>query len=169
MRRKPTLAAQAITNMDEATEAMRRLAELGRELEIVQTSMNERIDAVKTEAKAMAAPLDAEVESLGRALGDYATLNKSELFASRRSVETAFGTFGFRLATRLCLLRKSLTWEMVLGRLKELGRAVRTKEEVDKEELARWADAELEAVGVARKQSDAFYFDTKSEKLQDAA
>jgi len=59
---------------------------------------------------------------------------------------------------------------MVLGKLKQLGytNAVRTKQTVDKDELATWPDERLQTIDVTRIEKDTFWYETKEEEI-DAA
>jgi phage host-nuclease inhibitor protein Gam len=94
----------------------------------------------------------------------------SELFAKKKSMETAHGTVGFRTGTPKLKTLKGFTWASVLTLLKKtLPAYVRVKEEPNKELLL--ADREkpeikvaLAGVGIAVDQDETFFIDLKKEE-----
>ena len=165
MSRKKPEVIEPIGDLAAANAALGEIAAIQRRLAGIEQGMNEAIDHAKKTAEAEAAPLAARVKALEGGLQAFAALGKGALFADRRSVELAHGQFGFRRATSLKTLTK-ITWDMVLGKLRELGQGVRTKEEVDKEALREWTDERLELVGVRRVETDAFWYEVAREDLQ---
>ncbi len=163
-RRKPT--AVVIADLKEAEAALGELARLERDLAAVEAEMNEGIDRLKAEAAAKAQPLTARRKELESALATFGQLNKGELFSRRKSRELAFGTIGFRRATKL-VTRPKLTLAIVLEKLKEYGftDAIRTKESVDKDAMRDWPDERLEIVGMQRKVTDEFFIELKAEEI----
>lgn len=160
-----------INDLAQADEALRQLAEIAREQAAVESGLNEQIDSLKAAAKLQTEPLTAARKRLEDALAVFGTLKKDELFPDRkRSQELNFGVIGFRKATSLRLLAKH-TWAMVLKRLQDLNflEGIRTKQEVDKDELRTWPEARLETVGVKRETVDEFFVELKQEELRDAA
>ncbi len=167
MRRKPT--PDVITTPQQAEAVLGEIAAKERDLALIKTAMNEFIDKAKADAKLTAAPLEADIKVLGAQLAHYAEANKG-LFAKKRSIETVFGVYGFRRSVELKAAVKG-GFEAVLGLLKEAGKwaGIRLKEEVDKEQLRTWTDEALAEVGVKRQEKDAFFYETKEERLQEAA
>jgi phage host-nuclease inhibitor protein Gam len=160
-----------IADATQADEALRQLAEIAREQERIKNGMNDQIDQLKAAAQLQQEPLNASRKRLEEALAVFAIQRKDELFSGRkRSLELVFGVIGFRKATSLRLMAKH-TWAQVLGRLQDLNlvRGIRTKLEVDKDELRTWPDERLEALGVRLDCADEFYLELKQEDLQDAA
>ncbi len=160
-----------IGTLAQADEALRQLAEIAREQAAIESGLNEQVDQLKAAAKLQQEPLTAARKRLEDALGVFGIQQKDELFPDRkRSQELNFGVIGFRKATSLRLLAKH-TWAMVLGRLQSLNltEGIRTKLEVDKDELRTWPEARLETVGVKRETVDEFYIELKQEELRDAA
>lgn len=160
-----------IGTLPQADEALRQLAEIAREQGVIESGLNEQIDALKASAKARLEPLTASRKRLEDALAVFGTQTKAELFPERkRSQELTFGVIGFRRATALRLMAKR-TWGSVLERLEALGftSAIRTKREVDKPAMADWSDEQLETVGVKRETADEFYIELKQEELANKA
>ena len=99
----------------------------------------------------------------------YAVENKEELFAKKKSVESAHGVFGFRTGTPKLKNLKGFTWAAVTNLCKELLPSyIRTSEELAKDKLL--ADRELPEVaeyfpkiGVQVVQDETFYVEPKKE------
>ena len=99
----------------------------------------------------------------------YAVENKEELFARKKSVESAHGVFGFRTGTPKLKNLKGFTWAAVTNLCKELLPSyIRTSEELAKDKLL--ADRELPEVaeyfpkiGVQVVQDETFYVEPKKE------
>ena len=95
--------------------------------------------------------------------------NKEELFAKKKSVESAHGVFGFRTGTPKLKNLKGFTWAAVTNLCKELLPSyIRTSEELAKDKLL--ADRELAEVaayfpkiGVQVVQDETFYVEPKKE------
>lgn len=94
-----------------------------------------------------------------------------ELFAKKKSYESAHGTIGFRTGTPKLKTLKGFTWAASLNMLKELLPGyVRTTEEPAKDKLL--ADRELEEVremmprcGIGVVQEETFYVELKKEDV----
>lgn len=104
-------------------------------------------------------------------LQTYATENKDDLFARKKSMEMVHGTFGFRTGTPKLKTRKGYTWGAVTNLLKEfLPGYVRVSEEPAKDKLL--ADREVPEVseqfarvGILVEQDEAFYVECKKEDV----
>jgi phage host-nuclease inhibitor protein Gam len=100
----------------------------------------------------------------------YATENKNDLFAKRKSLETTHGVFGFRTGTPKLKTLKGFTWPSVTNLLKEFApKYVRTIDEPNKERLLMDRDdAELREllpkVGISVVQDESFYVEPKKEE-----
>ena len=159
-----------VADLAQADAALARLCEIKREMDLIDFDLNERIDLAKAEAAALAAPLMAERTMIQTALESFAVLKKDELTAKARSVDLAFGVIGFRRSKEVKPVGKS-TWKAILAAIKRLGMkaGVRTKEEVDRQELLTWSAVDLEAVGAKVVEKDLFYLELKEEKVAEKA
>ena len=85
-----------------------------------------------------------------------------------KSKEMTFGQVGFRMSTRVILPKKV---ERVIAKLKKLGMGdcIITKETVDKDILKTYAETTILEVGGTLKKTDAFWYETKQEKVADPA
>jgi phage host-nuclease inhibitor protein Gam len=159
-----------IGDLVQANAALAEIASIKRDLSAIEAEMNAAIDRIKAEADAGAAPLQERIKSIEGGLQAYAAFHKKVLFADRRSKELDHGTIGFRKSNQIKTKTK-VTWQMVLARLKELkfNSAIRTKEDVNKEELQGWPDERLELVGARRVNKDQFWYEVNEEKIADKA
>ena len=102
----------------------------------------------------------------------FATENKDELFAKKKSMESVHGTIGFRTGTPSLKTIKGFTWGAVTNLLKEfLPAYVRVSEEPAKDKLL--ADRDDEGVfvlfpkcGIMVKQDETFFVELKKENEQ---
>ena len=159
---------EVIADLKQADAAMQELASLERKAAEINAEMNERIDLAKANAAKEVAPIVQRAKELRASMTIFATLNKADLFKKKRSMETTFGTFGFRKSTMLTTL-KGFKLADVLERLKELdlNEAITIKASVNKDALRAWTDEKLETVGIKRKTTDEFFIETKQEEINE--
>ncbi len=161
-RRKP-VPAVLVTNLAEADKILEELADLERKTSAISNLLNETIDAAKAEAAEKTAVISARKQLLESALASYAVMNKATLFKDKKSLDLDFGILSFRRSTSIAPAGRGVTWEMILGKLKEQGlqEGIRVKESVNKEALLEWDNDKLEKVGAKRKTEDKFGYDLK--------
>jgi len=102
----------------------------------------------------------------------FAVENKAELFAKKKSMESAHGVFGFRTGTPKLKTLKGFTWGAALNLLKEfLPGYVRVIEEPAKDKLL--ADREMPEVqknmgkcGIEVVQDEVFFIELKKEETE---
>jgi phage host-nuclease inhibitor protein Gam len=164
-RKKPN-SLYPVKDLQEANAVLAEIGALKRRIEAIESESQERIDQIKAEADAEKTPLKARMESMGTGLNAFSEYNKSDLFPKKRSVELTFGTLGYRRSSEIGTKPKR-TLAMVLGRLKELGfkQAIRTTEQVNKEELRTWPDERLDLVGARRIEKDEFWYEVTQEEI----
>jgi phage host-nuclease inhibitor protein Gam len=166
-RHKPTPVI--VSTREEATAVVGEIAELDRELARIETDMKEEIDAAKARALQRASNLQARRKELKDGVCVYATLNRADLFKNAKTLDLGYGKIGFRASTAI-VQERGVTAEMTLLKLRELGLTdgIRTKEELNKENLLAWPDERLALVGVRRQKRDAFFIDIPPENLPEA-
>lgn len=132
--------------------------------------MDEQMTKIRDRFATDLSDLDQELEKNFEVVQVYATENESVLFAKKRSIETAYGTFGFRTGMPKLKLRKGFQWTAVLELLKfKKPDYVRVKEEVDKERLLidRQDSAVqqlMSEIGVEIDQEERFFIELKKEE-----
>ena len=159
-----------VESREQAEGTMAELAAIARKLDGVAVSMNTDIDAAKAKAASAAAPLEARKKELENGLAVYARMNKAALFPKdSKSIDLGFGIMGFRASTKI-VQQNGVTAEMSLERLHEFDftQGIRTKEEINKENMAGWPDERLEIVGLRRQKSDGFFIEVKKDAVPSA-
>ena len=168
MARSKPKQIRAVKSLADANSALAEIGELKRRITLIETEMNEQIDRARAEAEVEAAPLQAQVAQIEAGLQAFAEFSKRELFKEKRSAELDFGTIGFRKSSQI-KTKPKFTWKMVLAKLKEMkfATAIRTKEEINKEELSGWPEERLELVGARRVEKDQFWYEVNCDNIAD--
>lgn len=176
-RRKPD-GGMVISTLDEADEALAELAKIGRQLALIDNSLNEDIEAARAKADELAAPIRARRKEVETALQTFASVGRETIFGKvKKSLKLVNGVIGFRASDELKPAAKS-SWAQVLGTLKGMGErlealglpsCIRTKEEPDKEALRQLPEDLQAEAGVRIVPKDTFYYETKEETVGEKA
>lgn len=163
-------APYIVGSLPQAEAALAEIAALDRRLNSITDTLNAEIDAAKDKAQQSSTALLAQRKSLADAVATFATMNKAELFSTKKSLDLAFGVMGFRQSTQIAQMPR-ITQAMTLEKLHEFAftEAIRTKEELNKDAVAGWPDERLALVGLKRRNLDTFYIEIKAENVKDAA
>ena len=163
-RSKPKV--EVVADAKQAEAAMMELANIDREIRLIELDAEENIATIKDNAAKELEPHKARKKDLEGALCSYSTLNKGEVFSKAKTRSTPFGKFGWRKTTKLCPMPKVKLAD-VLERLRELGEktAIRVKESVDKVAMTEWPDTKLEGVGMRRVVKDEFFVEVVREDV----
>lgn len=149
---------------------LKRIAEIDRQIDLIESNKNAEIDKSKTNAIELSTPLAGEKKELTRNLRDYCEFNK-EQFAKQRSKELNWGTVGYRMTPPALKALSKWTWPKVLAKLKETGRTdfIAVKESIDKEAIgkAKLRPEDLSIYGMKMESKDEFWFETKRDSLKD--
>lgn len=164
---KPT--ATVFTDLKQVEGALAEMASIERKLTEIQGQMNEEIDAAKERADKASVSLTARHKELASAAKVYATLNQTELFKERKSIDLAFGVIGFQASTEIVQM-PNISAETTLERLHSFKctDAIKVKESILKTAMTGWTDEKLQSVGLKRKKKNVFYLEVKKEALSDA-
>ena len=167
MPKKPKLNGSIVDNQAQAEGALAEMAALERKIIQADLDMRETCDAAKQKAVDIKTPLEARYKELETAIKKWATMNKSVLFVDRKSLDLAFGTFGFKESTSIRQMN-GVSEAETLTKLKALGmaEAIRIIEEVNKEAMEAWPEERLALVGCIRRTVDNWHCKTKQEKAE---
>lgn len=170
MAKRKTKNLYPVHTLTDANTALAEIGELERRITLIEMRMNEEIDQAKASGDAEATPLNHRIAAIKAGIEAFSEANKRSLFKSKRSHELDYGTIGFRKSSQIKPKPKT-TWAMVLGRLKEMKfpKAIRTKEDVNKDELATWPAERLDLVGARRVEKDLFWCVTDQSKIADTS
>lgn len=107
-------------------------------------------------------------DALMKLAATYASVNRASLFATGfKSAASALAIFGFRKGNpTIKTLNSKWTLDKVLAGLRELGKYIRTVEEIDKQAIhdAGLTDAQLAEIGIRIDSGERFYVESKSEE-----
>lgn len=157
-------------NQTEADRVLANYATAHAQKEQLMASMDEQITAVREQFAAQLDTLTEKISEGFEKLQMYYEV-KPELFAKRKSIETAHGLIGFRTGTPKLKTVKGFTWAVVMKLLKakKAEKYIRIKEEPAKDLLL--ADREkpeaislMSGVGLEVVQDDTFFIDLKKEE-----
>lgn len=139
----------------------------------INATMDEQITRIREKYSDDIAQLTSIKDNAFEIVQAYAQENREVLFAKKKSLDAAHGTYGFRTGTPKLKTLKGYTWEAVKNLLKTfLPKYVRVTEEPAKDKLL--ADRETEEVasnmtkcGITVVQDETFFIELKKEE-QDA-
>lgn len=155
-----------IEDIPQAEGALAELSAISRKINAIEDAMNAKIDKVKAQAQQESTVLFSRYAALEKAVKAFGTLNKSRLFAEKKTLDLAFGSIAFRQSTRIALQTR-ITEAMALQKMREYGliEGIRTKEELDRASMMDWPDAKLEMIGMKRRIIDTISVSVKTEEL----
>jgi phage host-nuclease inhibitor protein Gam len=157
----------------DADELLRQIGAWERSKEKAEAAMQEAIDKAKAKAKAEAKELDGKIRLAALQLKVFCQERQADL-GPKKSKQLNFGLLGFRWSTKVTLPRDKAAVRALLARLKELGRqqCIQVKETILKDEVKKLDEADLEELsflGLRKQAGDNFFYETKREKIQEAA
>lgn len=134
------------------------LAEMEKEIVALRQAKAPRLEELK-----------AQKEESFEVIQSYATENRSTLFTKKKSIDTPYGTCGYRTGNPKLKTLKGITWNAVKMLLNaKFPQYIRTEIEIAKDMLLADRDkdgiAEIYAyAGVKVEQDETFYIETKRE------
>ncbi|MDR2502942.1 MAG: host-nuclease inhibitor Gam family protein [Deltaproteobacteria bacterium] len=170
MAKKANLIPSLVDNQAQAEGALAEMAALERKMIQADLDMRDICDAAKQKNVDAKKPLEARYKELETAIKKWATMNKSVLFAERKSLDLAFGVFGFKAVTAIRQM-DGVSEAETLAKIKALGfaDAIRLIEEVNREAMEGWTEERLALVGCIRRSSDRWHCKPKQEKAEAGA
>ncbi|MCM0315920.1 host-nuclease inhibitor Gam family protein [Bacteroides fragilis] len=172
VRTKKTVVTQV--TREQAEQAFAEFAAADAKFQNLTSKMDLEITQIREKYADRLAELgEAKARSFD-VMQSFAVENKEELFARRKSMESAHGVFGFRTGTPKLKNLRGFTWAAVTNLVKELlPDYIRVSEELAKDRLL--ADREktevaelFPRIGVQVVQDETFYVEPKKENEQSA-
>ena len=157
-----------IRNLKQADHVLYDIAGIQSELEKIDTDADKEIAEIKEKASIAGEGLRNRLVQLEQALLLYAEYHKEDLFAEKRSVGLSFGKLSFHHSTRISIKGRPEN-KSTLFLLKKLfkGKAVRLKEEVNKDELKDWPAEKLAQINAKREEQDNFSYETDRQAVNE--
>lgn len=166
--REKRAVIQGVTR-EQSEEAFGKYAAADAKVQQITAKMDGEITKIRDKYQEDLSKLTEARKLSGDMLEAYATENKDELFAKKKSMEMTHGKIGFRTGTPKLKTLKGFTWPAVTNILKEiLPDYVRTVDEPAKDKLL--ADRDLDEVaerlskcGIMVDQDETFFIEPKKE------
>lgn len=172
-RKKPPLkaaasAVQVPQNRDQVAQAIANIGAAQRERVRIEAAMNDAIAALRTKFEAQAEPYNDTIQSLRAGVQIWCEANRVALTQGGKVkfAQFASGEVRWRLTPKSVAVRGV---DAVIERLKALGlnRFVRTKEEVNKENILAEPEAVEGVPGITLSQREEFVIEPFETKLEE--
>lgn len=171
-RRKPNKLQIVVNSIEEAEDVLRRLAEHELAIEVEEAVADEAIAQAKQKCKEACASHLGAIKALSLGLEAFAKANREQLFSpKKKSIETLFGTFGFRKSTSIVAVKGKKIADILAAVQKlKMRDALHIKETLNKDHLHTLDDASLTRINARRKIDDKFWYEVDKTKVDvDAA
>lgn len=156
-----------LRNWEEVDSTLKKMREAEIALSDISTTAEKLILDIKQQAEEDAQQYKDQIKKMELQIKEFTTVHRDEMLPAK-SKEMTFGLVGFRMSTKVILPKKL---DRVITKLKKLGMGdcIITKETVDKDILKTYDEKTILEVGGTLKKSDAFWYETKQEKIADPA
>ncbi|MBR1839370.1 MAG: host-nuclease inhibitor Gam family protein [Prevotella sp.] len=132
---------------EQADEAFAQYAKAEAQIQKINAEIELQCAKTREKYADKLAILAKEKDEAFNTLDSYASENKAELFAKKKSLEMTHGTIGYRTGTPKLKTLKGFTWESAKNLVKEfLPSYIRQTEEIAKDRIL--ADRDMEHVDV---------------------
>lgn len=167
MARKRIVETPALKSWEEADAALREIAENQIALQDIESEMQRQIIGCKKIAEQDSKPHTDRISKLERDLKEFVEDHRDEL-GKAKTKALNFGEVGYRLSTTVSLPKAKEKLADIIRKLKARGMTdcIVVKEDVSKENLKKYGEDTVNAVGATWKQKDAFGYDVYIEKLE---
>lgn len=151
-----------IETTDDADRALQRIGQLRLHIAESESEANRQIDAIRELLVEDTAASRATLAQNEAALEAWAEEHKA-LFVKPRSMELNWGTVGFKLSPWKIIILGRLKVDTVIEKIRaaKMTSLIRPKFEINKEAAVNYLNSDLAKVGLRKKQSDEFFFETK--------
>lgn len=161
-------------NREQAEEAFAVYADSDAKQQRITSKMDIEITRIREKFQDVLNDLQDAKDKAFETMQAFASENKDQLFAKKKSLEMIHGTVGFRIGTPKLKTRKGFTWPSVTNLLKEfLPTYVRISEEPAKDKIISDRDqvevAEaLVKCGIYVDQDETFFVEPKKEDVSES-
>lgn len=150
------------SSFSDVDNALKEIGAARRELEVIDVAQNERIDAIKEEAKASSTPYVQRIQALELAMKDFCE-SRRDAFAKTKSMVLTFGSVGFRRSTRVSFKNKAFVLDQLKGH--GLCDCIRVKEDIDKEEVKKLPEETIAQIGAKLVCEDTFGYEVAEQNI----
>lgn len=144
-------------SIEEVDGMVAQIGELQREVQSIEISMNQQIEAIKVQCGSQADLRKQAIAELMKSIQPYMEVNRDNLTdgGKTKTVKLRSGTISWRLTPKAVTVRGV---EQVISRFKQLGltQYLRVKTEIDKQSILANPDQALAVEGVKLTQREEF-------------
>lgn len=170
MARKRLVDAPALHSWDDVNAALREIAEKQIAIGDIEAEMNRQIIGAKKIAEQASKPHNDRIAKLEHDIKEFVTDHRAEL-GKLKSKTLTFGEVGFRLSTMVSLPKAKEKLAEIIRRLKarQMTDCIIVEEKVSKDNLKKYGEDTVNAVGATWKQKDTFGYEVFTAKLERAS
>lgn len=167
MARKRITEAPAIKSWEEVDAALREIAEAELTLGDIEAEMNRQIIGAKKVAEQESKPHADRIAKLEKDIKEFVEEHRTDL-GKAKSKALNYGEVGFRLSTIVTVPTAKEKLEKIIRSLKarNMNDCIVVKETVNKENLKKYGEDTVNAVGATYKQKDVFGYDVFKDKVE---
>lgn len=167
MARTRIVEAPALRTWEEADAALREIAENQIALQDIESEMQRQLIGIKKIAEQDSKAHTDRISKLERDLKEFVGDHRLEL-GKAKTRTLNFGEVGYRLSTSVSVPKAKEKVAEIIRRLKarNMTDCIVVKEDVSKENLKKYGEDTVNAVGATWKQKDVFGYDVYLDKLE---
>lgn len=167
MARKRIIEAPALKSWEDVDAALREIAENQIALQDIESEMQRQIIGAKKVAEQDSKPHADRISKLERDIKEFVEDHRDEL-GKAKTRALNFGEVGYRLSTTIGLPKAKEKLADIIRKLKARGMTdcIIVEEKISKDNLRKYGEDTVNAVGATYKQKDVFGYDVYIEKLE---
>lgn len=167
MPRKRIIEIPALKTWADTDAALREIAEEQIALQEIENDMQRQIIGIKKIAEQDSKPHADRISKLERDVKEFVDDHRDEL-GKAKTKALNFGEVSYRLSTSVSLPKAKEKIEDIIRKLKARGMndCIVVKEDISKDNLKKYGEDTVNAVGASWKQKDAFGYELYIDKLK---
>ncbi|MGI6254223.1 MAG: host-nuclease inhibitor Gam family protein [Acutalibacter sp.] len=167
MARKRITETPALKSWADVDAALREIAEAELTLGDIEAEMNRQIIGAKKVAEQQSKPHADRISKLERDIKEFVTDHRDEL-GKTKTKALNYGEVGFRLSTSISIPKAKEKVAEIIRRLKarQMTDCIIVEEKISKDNLRKYGEDTVNAVGATWKQKDEFGYDVYKDKVE---
>lgn len=167
MARKRVFEAPSLKTWEDVNDALRQIAEAQIALGDIESTMQKQIVGAQKTAEQESKPHKDHIAKLEREIKDFVEDHRADM-GKAKSKALTFGEVSFRLSTVVSLPRAKEKLDEIIRRLKarKMTDCIVIEEKVSKENLKKYGEDTVNAVGATWKQKDVFGYEVNLARLE---
>lgn len=167
MARKRITETPALKSWADVDAALREIAEAELTLGDIEAEMNRQIIGAKKVAEQESKPHADRISKLERDIKEFVNDHRDEL-GKAKTKALNYGEVGFRLSTSISVPKAKEKVAEIIRRLKarQMTDCIIVEEKISKDNLRKYGEDTVNAVGATWKQKDEFGYDVYKDKVE---